>query len=751
MLIDVTSPPRGLYSGRGLLAAYTATIFLSAFLLFSVQPMFAKLVLPRLGGSPGVWSVAMVFFQSMLLLGYAYAHLLTSRLSLKTASFVHIGVMLIAFLALPLSIPEGWGAPPESGQTLWLLGLFAVGVGLPFFAVSANGPLLQAWFARSGHAHAADPYFLYGASNVGSFASLILYIILIEPQFGLSNQTVLWSTGFLLLALAITLCAILVARRVAEAPEVSASMASAPSEAPTWRTRLLWIALSFIPSGLLVAVTAHISTDIAAAPFLWVIPLALFLLTFVLAFQREQWLPEPPLRKMVPFAAAAILIEMSLSLILNTVVTITFHLSFFFLAALYCHTRMVDIRPKAAHLTEFYLFMSLGGVLGGIFASLVAMHLFDTIFEYPILIAAALLARKSIYGEAAQRALRSGVAAFAAGAILCALVMSGVVDIPRDSIWVQGLQLVLLALGVGQALTYRESEPRAVACTVMFLPLALMLTQLQHDLYSDRTFFGSLSVQTSEEGTHTAMYHGTTLHGAQRITELNTDTPPTPLTYYHETGAIRASLAAAQERTAGQARNIGVVGLGTGSLLCHRAANERWTMFEIDRSVVDLASNPSLFNFVSECGPKTAMVVGDARVTLSEPEHGPYDYLLIDAFSSDAIPVHLLTREAFDLYASRLTEMGVLAVHVSNRNMNLPPIVGRIAKEMGLVARAAFFGGEGQPKESYIYPNRVVVLAREEAHLGPVILDDDRWGVINDDGAELWTDDYSNVLKLLLQ
>jgi len=543
MLIDVSSPPRGLASGRGLLAAYTATIFLSAFLLFSVQP------------SPGVWSVAMVFFQSMLLLGYAYAHLLTSRLSLQTASFVHIGVMLVAFLALPLSIPQGWGAPPESGQTLWLLGLFAVGVGLPFFAVSANGPLLQAWFARSGHAHAADPYFLYGASNVGSFASLILYIILIEPQFGLSNQTVLWSAGFLLLALAITLCAILVARRVS-------------ADAPTWRARLLWIALSFIPSGLLVAVTAHISTDIAAAPFLWVIPLALFLLTFVLAFQREQWLPEPLLRKMmVPFAAAAILIEMSLSLILNTVVTVAFHLSFFFLAALYCHTRMVDIRPKAAHLTEFYLFMSLGGVLGGVFASLVAMHLFDTIFEYPILIAAALLARKSIYTGGVRAAVEAGAFALAIGVSFCLLVQVGVADVPRDS-----------------------------------MLLALLLTQLQHDLYSERTFFGSLSVQTSEEGTHTAMYHGTTLHGAQRISELGAGTQPTPLTYYHETGAIRATLAAAQERRAGKANNIGVVGLGTGSLLCHRNPNETWTMFEIDRSVVDLASNPSLFGFVSECG-----------------------------------------------------------------------------------------------------------------------------------------------------
>lgn len=748
MLMDVSGAPRGWASGRVLLATFTATIFLSAFLLFSVQPMFAKLVLPRLGGSPGVWSVAMVFFQSMLLLGYAYAHFLTSKLSLQRASIVHVAVLVIAFLALPLSIPEGWGAPPESGQTLWLLGLFTVGVGLPFFAVSANGPLLQAWFARSGHAHAADPYFLYGASNIGSFASLILYILLIEPQFGLTSQTLLWSAGFLSLAIAITLCALLVIRRM---PEQAAAAAISNAESPAWSERLRWIALAFIPSGLLVAVTAHISTDIAAAPFLWVIPLALFLLTFVLAFQREQWLQEPILRKWVPFAAAAILIELSLSLILNTVVTVAFHLSFFFLAALYCHTRMVDLRPKAAHLTEFYLYMSLGGVLGGVFASLLSMHLFDTIFEYPILIAAALLARKSIYGEAAQRALRSGALALILGITVYAVVAGGLVNVPRDSIWVQGLQLVLLGLGVGQALTYRESEPRAVACTVMFLPLALLLSHVQHDLYSERTFFGSLSVQTSEEGTHTAMYHGTTLHGAQRISELTPGTKPTPLTYYHQNGAIRATLAAAQQRGADRARNIGVVGLGTGSLLCHRKPNETWTMFEIDRSVVDLASNPSLFSFVSECGPETPMVVGDARITLGESQQEPFDYLLIDAFSSDAIPVHLLTQEAFQLYASRLTEAGVLAIHISNRNMDLRGTVSRLAKATGLVARAAFFGGEGEAEDAYIYPNRVVILARDDAHFGPVILDDERWAEIDDRGAELWTDDYSNVLKLLLQ
>jgi spermidine synthase len=749
MHVDVSAVPRSGTSGRALLATYTATIFLSAFLLFSVQPMFAKLVLPRLGGSPGVWSVAMVFFQSMLLLGYAYAHILTSRFSIRTASFIHVGVLVIAFIALPLSIPEGWGAPPESGQTLWLLGLFTAGVGLPFFAVSANGPLLQAWFARSGHAHAADPYFLYGASNIGSFASLILYILFFEPQFGLSTQTMLWSAGFLALTAAIGACALLILGRATDATDNR--QAESALEAPTWRLRALWVALAFIPSGLLVAVTAHISTDIAAAPFLWVIPLALFLLTFVLAFQRQQWLPETLLRKIVPFAAAAVLIELSLSLVLNTAVTVAFHLSFFFLAALYCHTRMVDNRPKAAYLTEFYLLMSVGGVLGGVFASLIAMHLFDSIFEYPILIAAALLARKSIYGDNTSRTLRAGAVALLVGAGIYALIASGTLPFPEGSNWVLALQILLLLLGTGQALSYRESEPRAVACTVLFLPLALLLASVQHDLYSKRTFFGSLSVRTSDEGTHNAMYHGTTLHGAQLIADLEHGGPPKPLTYYHESGAIRASLAASQERGADRARTVGVVGLGTGSLLCHRKPNETWTLYEIDRSVVDLASDPSLFSFVSECGPKAEMVVGDARITLGAEERGPYDYLLIDAFSSDAIPVHLLTREAVQLYVSRLTETGILAIHISNRNMDMRPIVARIAQEEGLVSRTAYFGGAPFTDDAYAYPNRVVVLARDEAHLGPVILDDDRWAEPSAVGADLWTDDYSNILKLLLQ
>ena len=749
MHVDVSAVPRSPASGKTLLATYTATIFLSAFLLFSVQPMFAKLVLPRLGGSPGVWSVAMVFFQSMLLLGYAYAHLLTARCSIRTAAIIHIAVLVIAFIALPLSIPEGLGTPPESGQTLWLLGLFTAGVGLPFFAVSANGPLLQAWFARSGHAHAADPYFLYGASNIGSFASLILYIIFFEPQFGLSTQTMLWSAGFLALTATIGGCALLVLNRTSETTTFGLQkIALSP---PTWKLRALWVALAFIPSGLLVAVTAHISTDIAAAPFLWVIPLALFLLTFVLAFQRQQWLPEPLLRKIVPFAAAAVLIELSLSLVLNTAVTVAFHLSFFFLAALYCHTRMVDNRPKAAYLTEFYLLMSLGGVLGGVFASLVAMHLFDTIFEYPILIAAALLARQSIYGGNTSRSMRAGAIALASGAALYVLISGGTIPFPEGAEWILGLQIVLLILGTGQALSYRESEPRAVAFTVLFLPLALLLANLQHDLYSKRTFFGSLSVRTSDEGTHNAMYHGTTLHGAQLISDLGQGTRPKPLTYYHETGAIRASLAAAQERRAGKNRTVGIVGLGTGSLLCHRKPQETWSLYEIDRSVVDLASDPSLFSFVSECGPDSEMVVGDARITLAGERRGPYDYLLIDAFSSDAIPVHLLTQEALQLYISRLTATGILAIHISNRNMDLRPIVARIALEEGLIARTAFFGGAPLTDDAYAYPNRVMVLARDESHLGPVILDDERWTEPSAEGADLWTDDYSNILKLLLQ
>ena len=376
-----------------LLGTYAAAIFLSAALLFSVQPLFAKMVLPRLGGSPQVWSVAMVFFQAALLAGYAYAHLLTSHLPGRLSVIVHVALMIVATFALPLAIAGGWGRPPAQGEALWLLGLFAVSIGLPFFALSANGPLLQAWFARTGHPAAGDPYFLYAASNVGSFLALISYPFLIEPFTRLGDQTRMWSAGFFTLIVLIAGCGVLLMRSRNALPDIEPApprRADAPVEAvpgeraaprpdapPSWRDAATWVALAAIPSGLLIAVTAHVSTDVAASPLLWVIPLALYLLTFVIVFQSKPLLPHRYVVMVEPafiIGLVAVLVYSGLDYIL---LTIAANIVAFFVIALTCHGELARRRPSARHLTAFYMWMSTGGMIGGIAAGLIAPHIFS--------------------------------------------------------------------------------------------------------------------------------------------------------------------------------------------------------------------------------------------------------------------------------------------------------------------------------------------------------------------------------------
>ncbi|MGL4974957.1 MAG: hypothetical protein ACRC56_06665, partial [Bosea sp. (in: a-proteobacteria)] len=379
------------------LPVFISTIFLSAFLLFGIQPLFTKMVLPRLGGSPGVWSVAMVFFQAMLLAGYAYAHVLVSRLGIRRAALTHIALMAIVLaLALPIRIAAGFSQPPEQGEALWLVMLFGASVGLPFFAVAANGPLLQAWFARSGHPHAQDPYFLYAASNVGSFLALLAYPLVIEPVLPLSLQSSIWSWGFALLLAGIAGCA---AVAIGERP-ASDAVKLKRAEPASNEQRLGWVALSFVPSALLVAVTAHISTDVAAAPFLWVVPLALFLLTFVIVFQPKPWVRHSWMLNahLVLMAAYAVISLFKIGL--DWEWTLPLHLALFFVAAMVAHGELVKRKPDASQLTEFYLFMSLGGVLGGLFAGLLAPVMFATVREYPLLLAASLFCRPGLINEA---------------------------------------------------------------------------------------------------------------------------------------------------------------------------------------------------------------------------------------------------------------------------------------------------------------------------------------------------------------
>src|ERR1700716_2157359 len=387
----VTDQP-SIRRNRLVLIVYTSAIFVSALLLFSVQPLFTKMVLPRLGGSPAVWSVAMVFFQSLLLAGYAYAHYLMQIRSRVIPVVVHLALLLIAFLMLPLSIASGWGEPPASGESFGLLGLFAVSIGLPFFALAANNPLLQAWFVRTGHPNGPDPYFLYASSNIGSFLALLSYPVLLEPMFTLRTQNLIWTGGYGLLILLIAGCGVLLLRSpISTDVEMHAEDTDAP--APTWILRARWIFLAAVRSGLFIAVTAHISTDVAAAPLLWVLPLSLYLLTWVLVFQSRPMLPHKWMLMAQPLAIAGVIVLLAFGGEQNLLLTLGGHQLCFFVIAMACHGELARTRPAAKYLTGFYVALSFGGMIGGLFAGLIAPFAFSWVAEYPILLALAALCR----------------------------------------------------------------------------------------------------------------------------------------------------------------------------------------------------------------------------------------------------------------------------------------------------------------------------------------------------------------------
>ncbi|WP_367273930.1 spermidine synthase [Bosea sp. (in: a-proteobacteria)] len=611
------------------LPVYVATIFVSAFLLFGIQPMFAKMVLPKLGGSPGVWSVAMVFFQAVLLAGYGYAHLLVSRFALRRAALIHLGLMIaVLAISLPIHIAAGFERPPQEGEVLWLIGLFTASVGLPFFAVAANGPLLQAWFARTGHSHAADPYFLYAASNAGSFLALIAYPFLVEPLLPLALQASGWAWGFALLLAGIAGCAGLAIG--AGRADAAAPVEAAPAAPVTNAQRFGWVALAFVPSGLLVAVTAHISTDVAAVPLLWVMPLALFLLTFVIVFQRRPILPHRWMLHLQIALMFALLLAVAAKFRIGWGYSLALHLGLFFVTAMVAHGELVKRRPDASRLTEFYLWMSFGGVLGGLFCGLLAPMLFNTVIEYPMLMVAGLLCRPGI------------------GAI--------------------GERLRVLKLGL----------IATAGCMMAFL-----LANDWRRTDSVRSFFGIHRILEAEDGRFRSLAHGTTVHGVQRL--RNDDGSPVtgrpePLSYYFTGGGIADGIEALRRARGGVLGKVASVGVGTGSLACQTRPGEHWTFYEIDTRVVSIATDPAQFSFISQCAPDAPFVIGDARLTLADAAAGSLDLIVVDAFSSDAIPVHLLTREAMGLYLSRLAPGGALLFHISNRNMDLAPVVAATAR-----------------------------------------------------------------------
>src|SRR4051812_30292463 len=740
---DGAVPAAGLRH-RLLLPTLTSAIFLSAALLFAVQPMFTKMVLPRLGGAPSVWSVAMVFFQAALLSGYAYAHLLTRYAPGRRSVVIHLAVMVAACFFLPLSIANGWGRPPSSGEAFWLLGLFAVSIGLPFLALAANSPLLQAWFARTDHPAAKDPYFLYAASNVGSFLALLSYPVVIEPLIELRDQTRLWSLGFVVLIALIAACGALLWNAL-EAPPASTAdgMEAAP---PHWRQIARWVFLAAVPSGLLVAVTAHISTDVAAVPLLWVIPLALYLLTFVIVFSRRPVIPHWFAVALQPVFIIGLVAMLIFEPVKAIVGQIAVHIAVFFVCALVCHGELARSRPPARYLTAFYMWMSAGGMIGGIAAGLIAPYTFSWIAEYPILLALAVLCRPGLAlpGRRAEQAIFFGALAIAGIALIAFRVYE--VEI-NDSVynWVIGALLVVTVL------FWRDPLPFAAIIAFVLLGNHYMIES--GSATAVRSFFGVLKITDTSDGRFRTLSHGTTLHGGQRIRNDDgspmTDRPQ-PIMYYYDGSGIAQVLDAAR---AGAERPIrfAVIGLGTGSLACRAEADEIVHYYEIDRAIIRIARDPKFFSFISECRPDVPIMLGDARLTLADAPDGSYDAIIVDAFSSDAIPIHLITREAMAIYKAKLAPNGIVGVHISNRHLELASVVAGIASANDMVARTNDSADVVEDDANYIFSGTVVAVARSNDDLGPIGTSE-YWPLQPPDPKQwVWTDDYSNVFGALLR
>jgi len=726
------------------LVVYTAAIFTSALLLFSVQPLFTKMVLPRLGGSPAVWSVAMVFFQSLLLGGYAYAHYLMTLKSRAAPVVIHLVLLTIALLTLPLSIAGGWGEPPSSGYAFWLLGLFAVSIGLPFFALAANNPMLQAWFVRTGHPDGPDPYFLYASSNIGSFLALLSYPVLLEPMFSLRTQNLIWTGGYALLIVLIAACGVLLLRSPPMTVEaISASEGDAP--APASMTRLRWIFLAAVPSGLLIAVTAHISTDVAAAPLLWVLPLSLYLLTWVLVFQSRPLLPHRFMLMLQPLAIAGVMILLAIGGEQNLLLTLGGHLLCFFIIAMACHGELARTRPAASYLTGFYVALSFGGMVGGLFAGLIAPYTFSWIAEYPILLALAALCR-----PAETSAARGGFALWVLAAI-AALALIGLsfregaatALFEVNRIWlVTAVAVVMMVLAV----LWKVGRWQIAALVALGLILIRVYPSDDGRVETVRSFFGVHKIAVTANGQYHVLMHGTTIHGAEKFLE-NDGTPvkgrPEPISYYYKDGGMGRAIAAIRERKGGPIR-VAVIGLGAGTLACHSVAGEDWKYFEIDQTMVDTARDPKYFTYVSACDPNMKPVIGDARLTFAKEKDGTYDLIIVDAYSSDAIPIHLATEEAMAIYKAKLAPQGAVVMHVSNRHLELASVIVGIAEENDL--KSWVFNEDSGRDADYIFTTNVVISAREAADVGK-ISSDEKWVLTEaNEGQRVWTDDYSNVL-----
>jgi hypothetical protein len=723
---------------------------MSAVLLFWMEPMFAKMILPLLGGAPSVWNTCIVFYQTLLLLGYIYAHVTTKWLGFRRQVVLHVLFLVLVLLTLPVHVARGWTPPLSSNPVLWVFLLLLISVGLPFFTLSATAPLLQKWFAFTVHPSAKDPYFLYSASNLGSLIGLLGYPLLIEAYLSLSLQAKSWSVSYILLVGMISACAIMalkssrIGMRHLNSETIDASLGLKATQ------RIRWVLLAFVPSSLLLGVTNYITTDIAQVPLLWIIPLAIYLISFVLVFSPKPVIPHWLMVRVQPFllVALAILFYWGFSKIVAWPF-IPFHLFVFFVTAMVCHGEIAYSRPSTFHLTEYYLWISAGGVLGGVFNTLVAPQVFNSFAEYPLMIAIACLLRPSLDSD--QRPYKRW---FDLGLPLASLVLFSLSKIGMRY-FVQGrdnpgilelIVFILISCIIGViCFSFRYRPMRFGFGMGAILLVGFLWTGEQEQiLHKERNFFGIHRVIHDSKGGYHLLFHGTTLHGAQSLY------PPRrrePLAYYHRTGPLGQVFDVLPKNL--DHAQIAVIGLGTGSAAGYARPGQHWTFYEIDPAVERIAKDTRYFTFLKDCPAKVGVVLGDARVSLVNATDHTYDLIVLDAFSSDAIPIHLLTREAMELYLAKLSENGVLVFHISNRYLDLRPVLGHLAYDLNLLGLIQDdMDLSEDEKKTKKAPSTWAVMARQPPDLSRLAADH-RWEALSGSPrSTLWTDDFSNIVSV---
>lgn len=717
---------------------FTVTAFLGAALLFLVEPLVAKLLLPEYGGSATVWSTSTLFFQLLLLLAYGYSHWSTARLRHTWQPRAHLVVLALPVLALPLTVPADAVPPADAMPALWLIRTLFLLVGLPFVVVATTGPLLQKWYSWTSSRRADDPYFLFAASNLGSFVGLLAYPLWVEPTLTLVDQRIFWSVAYGVFLALTAACALVASlqrpRATASTPDFVEDKAL---RRPSNRRKLAWVALAMLPSTLMLGVTAHLSTDVASIPLLWVVPLAIYLGSFVLAFARKS--------RTVPVTATRVAVALGLLEVVTALagpifpvyVSITTSLLMLAAVAFASHVRLAVDRPATEHLTGFYMVVSIGGALGGLLNGLVAPVIFSGVVEYPIALSAVpfLLfgSSKLERGWLSRQMRTNGVRATCVVIVTCVALIGLRVTI---AVVVAGAIFQVLLLLMALALAWSIAQhPRLALAAVLFLYGTNAVIGRHGVIEQTRTFYGTYRI-VGDAKQHTFV-HGTTVHGTQFTDSRRRDVPTT---YYSEQGPLGDVFSVANESGI---RDVGAVGLGAGTLAAYGRAGQHFTFFEIDPEVVRIAKDPHLFTYLKDSAGSVTTVTGDGRLGLSRLPRESFDVIILDAFSSDAIPVHLLTQEAVQTYADRLKPGGVLAFHITNRVFDLGPVLNAAASKMGWTAE---IGTDNSPAEGASHSTWVVV--GPDSKTLRTLADRPGWEKLTGPGVT-WTDDYSSVLSVL--